>query len=206
MSARVATAVEPDSRDEDRVAVFPVLDARVLVLADGAGGRAGGAEAADGLIRRVGDRARALVSGAVHPAELLREVDATLAADPAAGETTAVVPVVSAGTVRGASVGDSGAWLVSPGGVRDLTRSRIRKPMVGSGSACPVAFGPAALEGRLLLASDGLLEYAPPERILAAALPPHGLEQAARALIETVRYPSGALPDDVAVILCEVFP
>ncbi|MGE0713725.1 MAG: protein phosphatase 2C domain-containing protein [Planctomycetota bacterium] len=203
MTLRCGFAVEAGSQDQDRVAVIPVLGDHVLVLADGAGGRAGGREAAEALVRFVRAAARALVEGERDPCEVLTSADAALAAEPRAGETTAVVAVVSGAEVRGASVGDSGAWQVSGDGVRDLTRAQVRKPLLGSGAATPVAFGPVPLVGRLLLASDGLLKYAPPERIERAALtlPP---DRAAWDLIETVRYPSGGLPDDVAVILCEL--
>lgn len=52
----------------------------------------------------------------------------------------------------------------------------------------------------LLLATDGLLKYTAPDRIRAACLQ-NSPGEAARKLIELVRYPSGALPDDVTVIL-----
>jgi hypothetical protein len=45
-----------------------------------------------------------------------------------------------------------------------------------------------------------LLKYASAERIAAVALA-NDLETSARDLIELVRYPSGALPDDVSVLL-----
>lgn len=202
MVLRVAHRVAAGSQDEDRVAVVPVLGGHVLVLADGAGGRSGGRAAAEGVIRLALDQARALASDSLEPVELLRAIDAALAGDPVAGEATAVVAVVTPSQVHGASVGDSGAWLVSGDPVTDLTRRQVRKPMIGSGAAVPIAFGPVALAGRLLLASDGLLKYSPRDRLLAAANEPR-LSEAVNALIETVRLRSGALPDDVAVILCE---
>jgi serine/threonine protein phosphatase PrpC len=55
----------------------------------------------------------------------------------------------------------------------------------------------------LLLATDGLLKYAPSERIIAACRE-SATETAAKNLIELVRYRSGALPDDVTVILAKL--
>lgn len=54
--------------------------------------------------------------------------------------------------------------------------------------------------GTLLLATDGLVKYTSAELIcdIIRATP---FADAPRALIEAVRYPSGRLPDDVAVIL-----
>lgn len=198
-----SSAVEAGSQDQDRVAVVHVRGALVLVLADGAGGRGGGREAAEGVVRLARDKAHALVAGTLDPVSLLTEIDSSLASDKAAGESTAVLAIVAGSEVFGASVGDSGAWLLNSEAVTDLTRAQVRKPMVGSGSAMALAFGPVKLEGRrLLLASDGLLKYAGQAKIqkTALSLP---VEEAALALIEAVRFPSGNLPDDISVILFE---
>jgi len=100
----------------------------------------------------------------------------------------------------GASVGDSGAWLLTPPDFVDLTEDQNRKPLLGSGLAKPVAFGPYSISGRLLVASDGLFKYVACERIreLATTLP---LASTAGALVDAARLPSGALQDDVAVIV-----
>ncbi len=202
---RAAKAIEAGSRDEDRVGVFDVAGALVLVLADGAGGRGGGRDAAEAVVSGVQARswelgARGDASGCV---AALSALDQDLRAAGHGGETTAVLAVVRAGQVLGASVGDSGAWLLDGDGIFDLTRDQVRKPMLGLGRASPVAFGPKPLApgARLLLASDGLLKYSPRERIAAVALG-QPLSQAAWSLIECVRLPSGGLHDDTAVILC----
>jgi len=85
----------------------------------------------------------------------------------------------------------------------DLTQGQSRKPIVGSGGVWPIQFthkrtGPE----RLLLATDGLLKYTSPDRIVAACNN-HDAPGAVKRLIELVRYPSGALPDDVTVILAQ---
>jgi len=47
------------------------------------------------------------------------------------GETTAVVAFVDSDRVRGASVGDSAAWLISPAGeMTDVTVHQHRKPLI----------------------------------------------------------------------------
>src|SRR5208283_5415611 len=63
----------------------------------------------------------------------------------------------------------SGVWVIGERGLTDLTRGQSRRPFIGSGSAWPVPFDKLRVSGEyLLLATDGLLKYAPQERILAA--------------------------------------
>jgi serine/threonine protein phosphatase PrpC len=189
---------------EDRVDVIRCGQALVLVVADGAGGRSGAAEAADAAVRAIRERILREPVERWQPhrwSMLLADVDGLLSEDPASGETTAVVACVSSRGIAGASVGDSEAWLVGAGGVDDLTEDQHRKPCLGTGAAFPVPFGPRPLSGTLLLGSDGLFKYADPDAIAAAARD-EDLEHATARLLELVRLPSGALPDDVAVILC----
>jgi serine/threonine protein phosphatase PrpC len=135
---------------------------------------------------------------------LLRAMDQQILRDANAGETTCALAVVAGDRIFGASVGDSGVWMIGPTTVVDLTHRQARKPFVGSGSACPVEFMQKSLKGEnLLLATDGLLKYAPAERI-AIACRESDNETCAARLIELVRYPSGALPDDVTVILAAI--
>ena len=54
--------------------------------------------------------------------------------------------------------------------------------------------------GRVLVPSDGLFKYASPERICALAIQ-GSVEDAANALANCMRLPSGALQDDVAVFM-----
>ena len=103
--------------------------------------------------------------------------------------------------IFGASVGDCEAWLITEHSIEELTASQVRKPLLGSGEAVPVAFEAALGVATLLLATDGLLKYAHRDRIVAIALGPN-LQMAAHALADLPRMRSGALPDDVGVILC----
>lgn len=137
-------------------------------------------------------------------AELLRKMDAAIAKDAVAGETTCAVAVVTSEEISGASVGDSGAWLIpTSGNYIDLTQGQQRKPFIGSASGWPVPFRRPREAGRLLLATDGLLKYTSAERINATCRE-HPADAAAQRLIELVRYPSGALPDDVTIIVSEL--
>ena len=117
---------------------------------------------------------------------------------------------------RGGEVGPEGfRWLRRVVGLKavrlaellDVTPMQVsrwengRKPLLGSGEAVPVAFEAVLGDATLLLATDGLLKYAHRDRITALARGPD-LEVAVHALTNLPRLRSGALPDDVAVILC----
>ena len=81
-----------------------------------------------------------------------------------------------------------------------MTEAQNRKPLLGPGRAQPVGFGPVPLEGRLVVASDGLFKYCDRERLLSVAMgDPLGV--AATGLVEEARLPSGALHDDVSIVL-----
>ena len=187
---------------QDRIEAVELDGGWALILADGAGGMSGGAHAADALVRIVSERVRELGAGADAEAlcGVLQQADRELSADPAAGETTAVVAVAAGGKVVGASVGDSGAWLVGPDGHSDLTAGQVRKPLLGSEVAVFYGFT-AAFAGTLLVASDGLLKYASAEKVCAAARAGN-LRSAAESLLDLARLDSGGLQDDAAVLLC----
>lgn len=176
---------------QDRAAVFETGFELVGLVADGVGGRPGGAEAATSLLEAVSRDVDRLL-----PVPFLQEMDMALAG---VGETTAVLARISADRISGGVVGDSGAWLIGSRTHRVLTT--VRKPYLGSGGAFPAPFRGQWEEPTLLMASDGLLRYTDPERIVKAASS-SDLEEAAEALLALVRLPlSGEYPDDVSLIL-----
>lgn len=172
----------------------------LLCVADGAGGRGGGAEAASMAVELVRQSA-SLMTNADSCAEMLRKVDLAVAKDSIVGETTCALAVVTPDELFGASVGDSGVWMIPTNGAHiGLTDAQQRKPFIGSASAWPVPFRYSRRAGSILLTTDGLLKYTSAERIIAVCRE-HPTDVAAQRLIELVRYQSGALPDDVTVIL-----
>jgi serine/threonine protein phosphatase PrpC len=192
----------PREPGEDRVGVFERDDRLIVVVADGAGGISGGARAAELLVELVRKAATALDPTRTEPwVDLLARADLLLEADHDAGETTAVVVAVTEGLLAGASCGDSGAWAVHPDGrIDDLTAQQHRKLRLGSGTATPVAFSRPSLGATLLLATDGLFNYARPEKIAAVARE-DDLDGAVQNLIQLVRLPTGGLQDDVGMVL-----
>lgn len=196
----VARKVESGGRGEDNIAVERAERRLLLVVSDGAGGAAGGKAAAQAVC----DAAVAAFreGSAVRWSDQLRLVDSAVVRAGHGGSATAIVVEISDGTIMGASVGDSSAWVVTPSGITDLTEHQVVKPLLGTGAAEPVAFGPVAFSGRLLLGTDGLFKYAPRARIATLAM--NGtLEIAVQALVDGIRLKSGRLQDDIAVVLCE---
>jgi serine/threonine protein phosphatase PrpC len=186
--------------NQDRGAIIRIAAGWVLVVADGAGGLSGGTEAAVMAIEFVREHADRLLDSAACAA-VLQEMDQRVAADAKAGETTCVIAVIAVDQILGASAGDSGAWTIGPSVITNLTQAQSRKPLIGSGCARPVPFDRRLVTGEyLLLATDGLLKYASAERIVAICRE-NEPNAATDKLIGLVRYPSGALPDDVTVIV-----
>lgn len=198
---RVQSAVASyRERVEDAVGVFRCDDAYVLVVADGVGGMGGGARAAELVVERVKHVAQhePLAELTVDRwSAVMSETDRLIQEDSAAGESTAVVAMVHAERVWGASVGDSEAWLVGEGTDQVLTEDQHRKRL-GCGKARPVAFEGPFSQGALVLASDGLFGPASREAIcstLRVASP------TPERLVDLARGRSGTLYDDVGLIL-----
>ncbi len=186
--------------NQDRGCVIQEKDRTVFCVADGAGGVGGGAEAAEKAVEMVRQNTAAL-DCAQSCLGLLNKMDVEIGKDLVAGETTCTLTIVTSDEIFGASVGDSGAWFIPEAGAHlDLTLGQQRKPLIGSGAAVPFPFRFVAAGGFLLLATDGLLKYTSAQRIVDKCRQDHS-DMAARHLIELVRYKSGALPDDVTIIL-----
>jgi PPM family protein phosphatase len=197
----LAHRIENGGRGEDRVHVEQFGLRTLAVVADGAGGTGSGAAAATTACSVAGERLRTQSTGTPEEwAKWLYEVDQALVRS--GGQCTAVVVEIFEGRVFGASVGDSGAWVLTGKAVIDLTQNQHRKPLLGSDEAMPMGFGPIEWSGRLLIATDGLFNYATESDIAKRAMG-GPLNESIEQLIAGVRLRSGALPDDVGIILIE---
>ncbi|MGE0867533.1 MAG: PP2C family serine/threonine-protein phosphatase [Kofleriaceae bacterium] len=181
---------------QDRAAVFETNDGVVIVVADGAGGTGSGAVAAQGVVDAVRDAA----ANASGWSSLLLDLDRS-STRLGGGQTTAVIVSVTGTGIAGASGGDSGAWLIRGATVEDLTSGQMRKPLLGAG-CMPRTFkaGPLA-SGVLLVATDGLLKYGK-QADIARIAGSSELRSASPSLVDLVRLRSGALKDDVTIVLC----
>ena len=170
----------------------------LVVLADGAGGTGGGAAAAQAFCDLVLAESR----GERPWTDVLCDIDERLAQLSNVGLCTGIAIEVVAGALRGASVGDSGAWLVTDVSILDLTELQQAKPLLGSGEVKPIAIVPCLLEGRLLVASDGLFKYGRRSDIQRCATT-GSLDDCAGALLDCVRLRNGRFQDDVSIVLAE---
>src|SRR6266545_5369535 len=185
--------------NEDAFVLRPLPnDAGYLVaLADGQGGRAGGARAAQIACR--------IASASANWEESLPEADAAVAADPEAGFTTLVALAVEGDYLSGASCGDSAAVAVSGGSApRVVTSRQFKNPPVGCGDA---TFVPFELElvrpWRVLVMSDGVWKYASWDRVWDCAVRLSGEELIAELQTAARLKTTGEFQDDFTVVLLE---
>ena len=199
------SAIATDSyraASEDRAAVFGSF----AVVADGMGGRSGGADAAEAVVNAVRELAERPDPHRWDHVRWMAELDRGMAESGAAGETTAVVVRLTDRGPVGVAVGDSVAWWVTADEWCDLAAAAKPKPWVGSGGAVPIPFALRVRhQGALLLATDGLTKYTSAERIVTV-IHTTPFDDIPLSLIEIVRPPSGRLPDDVAVIVARWEP
>ena len=189
---------------EDRTAVFSSARQLILVVADGAGGTGGGAAAAEMIVRNLG--ASLTRATTLHHHDWVKElngIDRAMFQDQVAGEATGVVAAISpTGQIRGASIGDSAAWLIEGRDFSDLTANQKRKPLLGSGEAEPVPFTGTIGGQTLLLATDGLVKYVRVGKIAEMIAGSADLSEAVFGLVSEAKSATGSLQDDVAILLC----
>ena len=182
-------------------------DCLLCALADGQGGRAGGARAA-----RLACRTCIETASAYQPAILalrpdaweaiLRTADSAVADDTEAGFTTLIAFSIHKDALCGASNGDSGLFAVSAGrpGVI-LTGPQHKDPPIGCGAARPVGFAARLVRPwTVLVLSDGVWKYCGWDRVSHAASNLFGQD-----LIDSLRKQaglpgSGRLQDDFTVV------
>jgi serine/threonine protein phosphatase PrpC len=184
-------------------------DAWFVVLADGQGGRAGGARAAQLACRTTSEFVL------THPGTVLGDPDSwvgmlgrtdeVVAADPEAGFTTLVGLCVEADHVAGASCGDSAAVAVCRGcAPRVLTAHQFKDPPVGSGEALFIPFElEMAAPWRVLVMSDGVWKYASWDRVWDCAARLSGDELIEELQTAARLRTTGEFPDDFTVVLLE---
>ncbi len=153
--------------NEDVVQVRPhpdPVDFALCSLADGQGGRSGGARAAQVAVQESLTAALSFsadeLGRAVQWHPIVSAADDAVCEDDDAGFCTLISLGVSIQNVCGASCGDSGALLLSGGHEILLTENQRKNPPVGSGAARPTAFEARLKPGwKLLVVSDGVWNY-----------------------------------------------
>lgn len=182
-------------------------DCWICVIADGQGGQAGGAKAAQLACQRCRDLALRSAPPGLQAAEtwteILHAADTAVTDDPMAGYTTLVGLSVWQGFVCGASNGDSAAVLLHPGSrPLNLTQHQDKNPPIGSRVASIVPFAARLSRPWTLLAmTDGVWKYVGWDEMLkvAEATPADNL---APLLLSRARLElSGRLQDDFTLIV-----
>jgi serine/threonine protein phosphatase PrpC len=201
-AARTAAAV---GGGQDFSAYVQLAHVAVLVVADGAGGQHSGAKVAQAIVDQVlahAGVARDVTDSAMWQ-RVLADLDAMLARSRHGGEATVVVCGIDAdGHCGGASVGDSAAWAIHADGIVDWTAMQQRKPLMGSGCAAPCPFfRRLKAPWTLLLGTDGLFNYVSTAQIQNCIANSSNIERAGAALTDAARLPSGALQDDIGLVI-----
>lgn len=198
-------------KNEDTVEVrsHPENSAILLcALADGQGGRPGGAAASQiameaCLSAAAAYSAKQLLDGSIWH-RILSQADDTVAAATEAGYTTLTALCIVDNRVCGASCGDSAVLLINGQEHSVLTDRQRKNPPVGSGAAAPVPFSAKIDQGfRLLAVSDGVWKYVAWEAIIS-----HCAKQKGQSLISAIRQMAleqngGKLPDDFSIALIQ---
>lgn len=185
---------------EDRVVVLERGSSLVVLVADGAGGRPGGAAASASIESAVQSAAGAGIDAFDVRAwsALLRQIDAELATT-MAGESTAVVLAVEGDAIAGVSAGDSEAWLVGGPEIERVTAKQGRA-RIGSGRAQPVPFFARMRDRVLLVASDGLFGQVS-RNVIADTVVTGAVALMAERLLESARLSTGGFADDISVVV-----
>lgn len=188
-----------------RAGVFPLPTGAVIAVADGTGEPAAAGKAAETALEFAKELAdqQALRANYEVFQQHLAKMDAAIAADPDASETSLFVAAVSERGIAGYSVGTCRAWFISEHGAVELTERQVAEPLAGSGKAGLVPFAIQSAVGHVLVCSEGLWRHADQEQMLAIARG-EDLSAATKSLLALPRLPSGGLHTDVAVILCQL--
>ncbi len=214
----VTTAARTDTGrvregNEDRYLAREERGVMLIAVADGVGGEAGGEVAAEAAVRELGARFFARKDGPLGEAlaDAVREANtAVLQAAESSGNANAATTLVAA-AVRGrdlvvANLGDSRAYLVRTGDVRQITEDHsgdaanaITRFVGDARGVQPDVFAETlAPDDRLVLCSDGLTRHVTDAEI-AAAVSANGVDRAADALVSLALERGGE--DNVTVVV-----
>lgn len=177
-------------------------------LADGQGGQAGGAQAAQRAVATCMEQASAcaprLLARPSTWVEICESADQVVSANAEAGYTTLIAVGVSNSFVVGASCGDSAVCLLSNGRFSILTDRQHKNPPVGSGFARLTAFSALPEEPwKLLVVSDGAWKGVGWERIADLLRSLSGEELIGKLREEVLGATSGVLYDDFTAVIIE---
>ncbi|BCM89884.1 hypothetical protein IAD21_01734 [Abditibacteriota bacterium] len=197
-------AAHENRENQDHIESRRVGNRRLVALADGQGGRAGGAlasriavqSALDWLEKVPGDFDTHTLQTAISVA------DEAVEAQNEAGYSTLILLVCEQNQIVGASVGDSLALHITPTTQSELTGHQRKNPPIGSSAALGTPFSAQPQAGeQILLMSDGVFRFASLEAIARTCRASEDLDVLLNLLNLQKRSETGALPDDWSAIL-----
>jgi serine/threonine protein phosphatase PrpC len=182
----------------------------LVLMADGQGGRSGGARAACVAVEAALEAARHTPPPRLReqPAAwraILHHADEAVMADPDAGFASLVgFAAADDAVLTGASCGDSAVLVATDGATQIVTDHQYKNPPCGSGEANFVPFHGAKSQRRSILAmTDGVWKYAGWDAVEEAACELHG-QPLIDAIAGKARLPgSGGFPDDFTLLVLE---
>ena len=205
----IFTEGSEDHENEDAVEVRRIHDGWIGAVADGQGGRSGGAKAATRACQILLDLGCELESSAFSRPntwwDLFRTADRSITEDREAGFTTLVAFQIFGGYVYGASCGDGAAYLCNANSqITDLTLHQQKNPQIGSGiTSCTFFCSPLAKPWKFLAMTDGVWKYAGREKLTSLLTVANGQDLGLK-LEAAGRLPgSGRFPDDYSFALIE---
>ena len=196
-------------QNEDAIIVNKLREGWMGAVADGQGGRSGGAEAAKLACEAIVNRGREVEPGMfLQPntwEDLFRAADRSVADDSEAGFTTLIGFHILDGYVHGASCGDGAAYLYNANSqVIELTVHQQKNPQIGSGiTSCTFFRSPLVKPWRFLAMTDGVWKYAGREKLLDLLRNATGQDLNSKLQVAGRLPGSGKFPDDYTFALIE---
>jgi serine/threonine protein phosphatase PrpC len=188
---------QQNERGDDALYIVELDASLWFCISDGAGGTGEGEKASCYVVEAFKELTQIKGFDSSDDFEkFLRTIDAELSRESHGGECTSIVGKVLNGTVVGASVGDSEAWLFNLEYDYELTSMQNIKPLLGSGSSIPIGFGPMNVEQFMLIGSDGLFKYVKHKEIKYLL----SSNTTAVEIAELAKKETGNLQDDISAI------
>lgn len=193
----------PNRENQDHIEIRCIAGARLIALADGAGGQAGGALAA----RIAVESALSFLEQERDPFDfdaLLTAIslaDEAVEAHPDAGFSTLIVMACDETQAVGASVGDSVVLYIQGDGEVELSERQRKNPPLGSGGCLGTPFkANVSANEQILAISDGVYRFVGTERLAQTCRKSDDLEAMPHLLALQLRA-NGELPDDWSAVL-----
>ena len=194
----------PSRENQDAIETRRLPNARLVALADGAGGQAGGALAARLAVAIALD----FLESASNPfdSDTLRTAislaDEAVEASFYTGFSTLIVVACAQKRIAGASVGDSMALHIFPSGEMELSERQRKNPPLGSGGCLGTPFDyDVRGDEQTLLMSDGVFRFVGTEQLAQTCRESSDADVMARLLELQRRQENDDLFDDWSAIL-----